>query len=263
MTRKTKKKSPIKPEPIRIDLKAPTNWQEVTTEQLRFIVDLVNKGLSREEYLLVLLCEFTGIKMVSGTSKQNATSTGSGTVKATFKTAEGQSFTLEDWQVSDFCERLSFVFDETMPIETAWPFKWDRYLMDTTFGDWFHADAQMLGLTLDGDFERLKGAMKDLGDPHEDLQPLDADVVLMLKWYDCFKDWLQERYPLVFQKVEPGMDPTTPLESRKNIMLMLNDGHPNINEAIEMSNVHDVLAAIQHRIEYAKQMEEQIRKYNR
>ena len=261
MTRKTKKKSPIKPEPIRIDLKAPTNWQEVTTEQLRFIVDLVNKGLSREEYLLVLLCEFTGIKMVSGTSKQNATSTGSETVKATFKTAEGQLFTLEDWQVSDFCGRLSFVFDDPMPIETAWPFKWDRYLMDTTFGDWFHADAQMLGLTLDGDFERLKGAMKDLGDPHEDLQPLDADVVLMLKWYDCFKAWLQQRYPLVFQKAEPGMEsPTSPIEARQSIMLMLNDGRPQDNEAIEKSNMHDVLAALQHKIEEAKHIEEQMKK---
>ena len=175
--------------------------------------------------------------------------------------ADGQVFDLEDWQVSEFCGRLSFVFDEAMPIETAWPFKWDRYLMNTSFGDWFHADAQMLGFTLDGDIERLKCAMKDLGDPHDDLQPLDADVVLMLKWYDCFKDWLQERYPFVFQKAEPGTEsPTSPIEARQSIMLMLNDGRPQDNEAIEKSNMHDVLAALQHKIEEAKHIEEQMKK---
>lgn len=240
-----------------IDLKTPTCWQEVTPEQLRFIVDLVNKGLRREEYLLVLLCEISGIKMVAGTTEED----GKKVVHTQFKTADGQVFDLEDWQVSEFCGRLSFVFDEAMPIETAWPFKWDRYLMNTSFGDWFHADAQMLGFTLDGDIERLKCAMKDLGDPHDDLQPLDADVVLMLKWYDCFKDWLQERYPFVFQKAEPGTEsPTSPIEARQSIMLMLNDGRPQDNEAIEKSNMHDVLAALQHKIEEAKHIEEQMKK---
>ena len=171
--------------------------------------------------------------------------------------AEGNEFELEDWQLSDFCERLAFALDEQMPMESPWPFKWDRYLMDTSFGNWFHADAQLLGYALEGKPERLMGAMADLGDPHETLEP--SDITLMLRWYECFTDWLQERYPLVFKKAKPGEASTSsPVEARQNIMLMLNEGKPQDNQRIEDSKMHDVLAALQYKIEYAKQIEEKL-----
>lgn len=237
-----------------IDLHTPTCWKELTTEQLREVVELALMGLHREEYLLVLFCKFANVKMVSGTADEDEKKV----VHTRFADAEGHEFELEDWQVSDFCGRLSFVLDEQMPMDVAWPWKWNRYLYATSFGDWFKADAQMLGYALEGDQERLKGAMKYLGDPHDTLEP--SDITLMLRWYECFKDWLRERYPLVFQKAEQGSEegPASPVETRQNIMLMLNDNRPQDNEAIEQSNVHDVLAALQHKIEYAKQIEEQM-----
>lgn len=238
-----------------IDLHTPTCWKELTTEQLREVVELALMGLHREEYLLVLFCKFANVVMVIGSS------TDPEAVKNRFRDSEGQEFELEDWQVAEFCGRLSFVLDEQMPMEVAWPWKWNRHLLDTSFGDWFHADAQMLGFALDGNPERLKGAMKDLGDPPETLEP--SDITLLLRWYECFKDYLQQTYPLVFQKAEPGANsPTSPIEARQNIMLMLNEGHPQDNEAIEKTNVHDVLAALQHKIEYAKQIEQQMSKHS-
>lgn len=240
-----------------IDLHIPTCWKELTTEQLREIVELALMGLHREEYLLVLFCKFAGVKIVPGTPNAD----GSEAVKTRFADAEGHEFELEDWQVSDFCGHLAFVLDEQMPMESPWPFKWDRYLMDTSFGNWFHADAQLLGYALEGDPERLKGAMADLGDPHETLEP--SDITLMLRWYECLTDWLQERYPLVFKKAKPGEASTaSPVDARQNIMLMLNDDKPQDNERIENANVHDVLAALQHKIEYAKHVEEQMNKLN-
>lgn len=237
-----------------IELHTPTCWKELTTEQLREVVELALMGLHREEYLLVLFCKFANVVMLVGSSSDSEA------VKNRFRDSEGQEFELEDWQVAEFCGRLSFVLDEQMPMEVAWPWKWDRHLLATSFGDWFHADAQMLGFALDGNPERLKGAMKDLGDPPETLEP--SDITLLLRWYECFKDYLQQTYPLVFQKAEPGANsPTSPIEARQNIMLMLNEGHPQDNEAIEKTNVHDVLAALQHKIEYAKQIEEQMSKY--
>ena len=238
-----------------IDLHTPTCWKELTTEQLREVVELALMGLHREEYLLVLFCKFAKVVMLVGSS------TDPEAVKNRFRDSEGQEFELEDWQVAEFCGRLAFVLDEQMPMEVAWPWKWDRHLLATSFGDWFHADAQMLGFALDGNPERLKGAMKDLGDPPETLEP--SDITLLLRWYECFKDYLQQTYPLVFQKAEPGANsPTSPIEARQNIMLMLNEGHPQDNEAIEKTNVHDVLAALQHKIEYAKQIEQQMSKHS-
>ena len=239
-----------------IDLHTPTCWKELTTEQLREVVELALMGLHREEYLLVLFCRFAGLKMIA--SKEQADE--KTVVRTKFKHGD-IVFALEDWQVSDFCGRLAFVLDEQMPMDVAWPWKWNRYLYATSFGDWFKADAQMLGFALEGDLERLKGAMKYLGDPHDTLEP--SDITLMLRWYECFKDWLRERYPLVFQKAEQGSEegPASPVETRQNIMLMLNDNRPQDNELIEKSNVHDVLAALQHKIEEAKHIEEQMSKY--
>lgn len=239
-----------------IELHIPTRWEEMTTEQLREVVELGDKELRREEYLLVLLCKFSGIKMVAGTSDEDDKKV----VHTHFKDAEGHVFDLEDWQVSDFSNRLAYTLED-IPLDVEWPFRWNRYLMDTTFGAWFHADAQMLGYAMDNDPERLKCAMKDLGDPHYDLQPNDTDMVLFLKWYERFTEWLQSRYPLVFEKSEPGaVKATSPVDARQNIMLMLTEGKPQDNQRIDDSKMHDVLAALQYKIEYAKHIEEQMSK---
>ena len=241
---------------MRIDLKAPTCWTELTTEQLRSVVEMATKELGREEFLLVAFCLFANIKMVAGTAMED----GKKVVRTRFKTADGTVFELEDWQLRDFCERLSFLFEEEIPLDAAWPFRWNRYLMDTSFGDWFHADALLLGYGMSGDLEQIKGAMKDLGDPHYDLQPNDPDVVLMLKWYEQFKNWLLGRYPSVFHSSGSESEPSSPVDARRNIMLMLNNGHPQDNEAIENAKMHDVLAALQHKVEEAKHIEDQMKK---
>lgn len=239
---------------MRIDLHVPTRWQELSAEQLRAVVQDSFGELRREEYLLVLLCQFAGIKMVAG-----STAVDDDNVQRTrFKDSEGNDFSLADWQIADFCKHLNFILDEPMPIDCQWPFRWDRYLSDTTFGNWFHADAQMLGYSMDESIERLECVTRDLGDPHDTLDV--ADVVLLMRWYDCFKEWIQQRYPLVFSKAETGDGVSvSPIDARQHIMLMLNDGRPQDNEAIERSNVHDVLSALQHKIEEAKHIEEQLK----
>lgn len=233
-----------------IDLKTPTRWQDLTAEQLRFVVATGTQGLRREEFLVVLFCHFAEVKMLAGTAKENDKMV----VCTRFKDKDGHVFELEEWQVSDFCGRLSAFFDERIPIDVVWPFRWDRYLLDTTFGNWFHADALMLRFALEGNPEHLKSALKDFG---EEREPDNTDMVLLIRWYEAFKDWLQNRYPLVFQKAEPGMaSPSSPIDTRQNILLMLNENRPQDNEQIERSNMHDVLAALQHKIEQANQAAE-------
>ena len=239
---------------MKIDLHTPTCWKEVTAEQMRFVVEVGLQAMRREEYLLVLFCRFADIKMVASTADEDDRKV----VHTRFKDCEGHDFDLDASQVADFCERLAFVYDR-IPLDANWPFKWNAFLLGTTFEQWFHADAMVLRFGMDGDPERLKCAMKDLGDPRDTLEP--CDITLFLAWYDTFGEWLHEKYPLVFRKAEPGEETTgNPVDSRQNIMLMLNDGKPQDNERIEKSNVHDVLAALQHKIEEAKRIEAQLKK---
>lgn len=227
-----------------IDLKAPESWQEVTAEQLRVIAELSREGLEREAFLVMLLCCLTGMRMVKRKD-------------GLLFRYEKTTFSLADWQLRDFCERLAFAFDEK-PANIVCPFSWNRHLMDTTFGKWFHADAMMLRYYMTGETDCVKTAMADLGEKMENVSQVDID--LMQLWWSDFDTWLTGQYPLVFEK-NGDVDSYSPVEARKNIMLMLNDSHPQDNERIEESNLHDVLAALQHKIEHAKEIEEQMSKY--
>lgn len=230
-----------------IDLHIPENWSQVTAEQLRTIVELTHSELSREDFLLVLLCRFTGIRMVAGTTDED----NRGVVRTGFKDAEGNFFEMEDWQVSDFCSRLSFALKE-MPRDIVCPFKWHRRLIATTFGDWFQADALMLRYFTTQDPQYVEGAMRCLGDPHEN--PSTVDIELMRIWWEDFQGWMIEKYPYIFKKTDPRKESViSPLETRQNIMLMLNDRRPQDNVKIEESNLHDVLSALQYKIEEAEE----------
>ncbi|MCR5037868.1 MAG: hypothetical protein K6A94_00825 [Bacteroidales bacterium] len=245
---------------MRIDLTIPTRWEELTSDQLREVVEASTKGLRREELLLILLCRFAGIKMMAGTTEED----GKKVVHTRFKDAEGRVFDLEDWQVAEFCGMLAYLADDDMPLGMNWPFTWDTYLMNTTFEQWFHADALLLGYAKTKELKYIEGAMKDLGGKPVQIEAGSADVVLMLKWWDLFSEWLREQYPLVLRRAKAGGDTVaSPIENRKNIMLMLNDGRPQDNELIEAANVHDVLAALQHKIEEEKHIEQQMSKYKR
>lgn len=236
-----------------IDLTIPKDWSEVSAEQLRCIVELYDAELSREAFLLVLLCKLSGIAMVAGTSEKD----GKKTVHTLFKDKDGNTFKLEDWAVADFCGRLAYTLD-TVPRDIACPFSWDRHLIDATFASWFHADALMLRYYATQNEEFMKAAMEDLGDPHDNLTRLDVE--LMRIWWEDFQDWLIEQYPLVFKKTGKGLEGViSPLETRKNIMLMLNEGRPQDNERIEDSNLHDVLSALQYKIEEAEHVKQALK----
>ena len=233
-----------------IHLHIPEKWSQVSAEQLRTIVGLTHSRLSKEELLLVLLCRFTGIKMAP--TKED----GKRGARTRFRDERGNLFELEAWQVSDFCSRLSFIVEET-PRDIVCPYKWNRRLIETSFGDWFQADALMLRYHKTKDTQHMLGAMRSLGDPRDRLTTVDEE--LMLIWWEDFQQWLIDKYPHVFRRQNPKDEGViSPLETRQNIMLMLNGGMPQENVKIEETNLHDVLSALEHKIEVAEETERMI-----
>ena len=223
-----------------IDLKAPESWSELTLDQLKTVVRLMRLQLTREEFLLVLFLNFTGVKKSDGG----------------FITADGRRFALTDGQVMDFCNRFSFILDE-MPCDIANPTSVDRHLNNITFGSYFHADSLMYGYHLRGDTEMVRKALDDLGEKVDKIDGDYADLVSL--WWSGVQQWLKEQYPHVFADGEGTGEAYSPLKARQNILLMLNDGKPQDNDAIENAQVHDVLSALEHKIEQAKEMERRMK----
>lgn len=223
----------------KVELSMPVSWQEVTKEQLGIIASLMNEQLTREETLFVLFCRFTGIKHEG---------------RGVFVTSQGQRIRMEAWQLRDFCGRLSYIMDEK-PCDIVNPTKVNSYLDDISFGAYFHADSLMYGYLMKGDPKLVQKALRDLGDRSWWMSKQRATEILL--WWTGVQQWLKGQYPDVFATKDGDADGYDPLTARQNIMLLLNDDNPQDNTDIEESKMHDVLAALQHKIEHAKMLQEQ------
>lgn len=235
-----------------IDLKAPESWSELTLDQLKTVVRLMRLHLTREEFLLALFLNFTGVKKADGS----------------FIAADGRRFTMTDVQVMDFCNRLSFILDE-MPCDIANPTKVNGHLNDISFGAYFNADSLMYAYHLHCDKDMVRMALFNLefgrlehGKPMYEspkkvkIEEVDDDYAdLVSLWWTGVQQWLKEQYPHVFADGEGTGEAYSPLKARQNILLMLNEGKPQDNDRIEQSQVHDVLGALEYRIEQARAME--------
>jgi hypothetical protein len=241
-----------------INLNIPRSWKEVTLPQLRILAEHSLAQMSREESAIALFCKLAGVTIVQKPMDQE------GKLEGMLRCvdAEGNSFSIDADTMNGMCHTLDWYFDE-MPCDIVCPLEGvNRWLLETKFGKYFHADSLMFGFSTTGNMEMVKGAMADLGDDRQTLTEVDA--VMMHLWWRGFKQWLTGEYPDVFagdKDDNSGGGVYVPIKIRQNIMLLLNDCHPQDNDAIENSNVHDVLSALQHQIEVAKKEEEMMKKY--
>ena len=228
----------------KIELKAPASWGEMTVDQLKLVVKLMRLQLTREELLLTLFLNFTGVK-----KSENY-----------FITIDGAMFGMEDYEIMDFCNRISFILDE-MPCDIANPTTVDGHLNNISFGNYFHADALMYGYRKKNDKEMVRNALYDLGMGKESIDEDYAELVSL--WWTGVQQWLKIQYPTVFDCDGESGEAYDPLKARQNIMLMLNNNCPQDNQRIEDSKMHDVLSALQAKIEHARQLEEEMKRHGK
>lgn len=229
----------------RIDLSIPASWKEIKREQLAVIASLMDAQLTREEVLFVLFCRFAGLKYEGN---------------GVFAASGRQRIRMGSRQLSDFCGRLSFILDE-MPCDIVNPTRIDPYLCDITFGSYFHADALLYGFRLKSDPDMVREALADLGDHRRRVSAQFAAEVML--WWTGVQQWLKIQYPTVFDCDGESGEAYDPLKARQNIMLMLNNNCPQDNQRIEDSKMHDVLSALQAKIEHARQLEEEMKRHGK
>lgn len=237
---------------MNINLKAPKSWRELTLEQLRIVAETFRLHLTKEEMLVVLLCRLTGIRMLG---------TGDETGTEVMMTADGQSFTMRDWEIMDFSSRFGWLFDE-MPCDIVNPTGTDGHMRNVMFGDWFRADALFYDLSKGRNEQRynmddMKQALKLLGDKRKPIRIADeVEYDMVLLWWNGVGNMLKVLYPYVFTSDDQHSKSYSPFRNLQNIHLMLNDGHPQDNEAINQCGLHDVLSALNHKIEEAEKTRE-------
>lgn len=237
---------------MNINLTAPTKWSELNADQFRNVVDILQTQLSDEERLVCLFCAMTGVKIIGMESD------GSGTW---FHSKDGEKFRLEAWELENFSERQRWLV-ETEPDYVPNPTKVDEYLRDMSFGDWYETDTLIRLFEADNDLGHFDAIRPKLGiKAYEPASELDATVIRL--WWNWAMGQIQPRYPNVFVKSDgEGKVANDPFKNLQDLHLMLNDGRPQDNTLIDEANVHDVLSAIDYKIDQSRKAMEMMRKGN-
>lgn len=229
---------------MNINLTAPTKWGELTADQFRMVVKVSLLHLTESERLFVLLCQLTGIRRYVDEDNK-------------FVTADGQDFRLQDYEIVDFCERLRWLID-TVPDVIPNPSKRDDYLRDISFGDWFEADIQFRQYEDDHDLSHFNIILRKLGEWPRMID--EAEAIVLKLWWNYVMGLIGPMYPNVFAKSEGGGGGFNPFKNLQEMHLLLNDDRPQDNEKIDDARLHDVLSALDSKIEKLKRREAELKK---
>lgn len=233
---------------MNINLTAPTRWSELTADQFRMVVRVSLLHLTESERLFVLLCQLTGIRRYADEDNK-------------FVTADGQDFRLQDYEIVDFCDRLRWLIDDIQPDDLPNPTKRDDYLRDISFGDWFEADIQFRLYENDHDLSHFNIILRKLGERFRMID--EAEAIVLNMWWNCVMGKIGQMYPNVFAKNEGSGGGFNPFKNLQEVHLMLNDDRPQENEKIDNARLHDVLSALDSKIEKLKIRQNEISKINR
>ena len=229
---------------MNINLTAPTKWGEMTADQFRMVVKVSLLHLTESERLFVLLCQLTGIRRYADEDNK-------------FVTEDGQDFRLQDYEGVDFCERLRWLID-TVPDVIPNPSKRDDYLRDISFGDWFEADIQFRQYEDDHDLSHFNIILRKLGEWPRMID--EAEAIVLKLWWTYVMGVIGPMYPNVFANSEGSGDGFNPFKNLQEMHLLLNDDRPQDNEKIDDARLHDVLSALDSKIEKLKRRDAELKK---
>ena len=229
----------------KIELKAPESWAELSLDDFRFVAKFMMENLSREEFLIIMFCHFTGVKIVRSDGEL-------------YKFVhDGKIFFLSNPEVADLCGRFSWLYD-TAPDVVPNPSKMDAMIRDMSFIEYYKTDVQMRLYEKDRDLAHFDTILPLL---NEEVRSVDADEALVYSmWWHTVETMLMRRYPNVFRQSDGGSEDGDPFGTLQNIHLMLNDNRPQDNAQIDNANVHDVLSALNNKMEEIRFKNEQIEK---
>lgn len=228
-----------------IDIIAPTAWNELTLKQLRYVAKvMMMPEMERTQASIMLFCLLSGIRM-----RKNI----KGTV---FFKMGRQRFTLEPYQLMDFCSKFDYIFD-SKPVDVVNPTKIDPHLIDVKFNDYYFANAMMIRYSQTMKRSCVRMALKALGQRVFLMSKTTAYMVFV--WWSGVQTYLHELYPNVFDSSGVDSDKTS-YQILMDIFLMLNDNHPQDNKEIGESDLHAVLSALDNKIEQNKKEREALKK---
>lgn len=228
-----------------MNLTAPTSWQEIQSRDLPFVVWLRSACLSQQEKLVAAFCHFTHTK-IEGIDEETLMLR---TSSMPFRRRDKLRISTE--QLNAMLPKFAFILEER-PEGLPNPTRINAHLIDSTFLQYFTADALFLRYSLQGGRRYVRRAVSALGWHPLLLSNTRCQVILI--WWNSVQRYLQQLYPYVYDDSGAGVV-CSPFKTHQDIMLLLNENHPQNNAAIDAANVHAVLGALSQTITEMKKNE--------
>lgn len=168
-----------------VNIHVPSSWQELTLDQLYVVSSVMDRNLDRPTMLFVLLCRLSGIRPVK---KKKET---------VFFRSGKQRFYLEDYQLLEFCNKMSFVLDE-IPNDIVNPTSVESHMEDVPFRSYFVCDALMARYAQTGQRKFFRKAMEAVG--YRRLCFSTVKIRAIMLWWAGVQRYLQDLYPWFFRR---------------------------------------------------------------
>lgn len=245
-----------------LQLYAPSSWQELGQEQLRYVLTLLTQGWTEYQARTYLLCRLCGISVLTE-KKEGWLCETSLTDGSTVR------FFLQTWQVEDFCHRFDFVFDGKGAANRL-----------ERIGTLMAADVELHGLPFANYMAADNFFQQYLSSDHSSNQPLremarclyrnadgteaesidctDAELMGVFLWFCFVKDNFSKAFPHLFKPAAnaTSYDPRAAMDAQ---IRALTGGDITKERLIEESDVWRALTELDAKAREAEELNKKLK----
>ena len=222
-----------------LHLECPTSWQQLSTEQLHYVLDLIGSNLYNDveirTYMFFRLCEIEVLK-----KRYKSVS-----CRVKLDTGKWKYFDLQNWQVHDMISQLSFVgsFENFgRGLDTAGEFKAaDELLSGYQFGWFLSCERKYQAYLNTKDFKFLVDLArmlfmdgdKPVGDTEKEMEVDAALGTSVFFWFSWIKQEYAKMFPHFFKPADKVGGNYSFLESYNAQLRALTDGDVTKEELVK------------------------------
>lgn len=235
-----------------LDLRFPESWEDISSSQLKFIAKIGLKELTREEFLLKLLCKFTGLKVEYIPEELDSNTDYCFTMPKKHFWNKKKLLFIPISTIVEACQKFEYVIDQIGILNLS-PIKGvSNKLYDIQFEHYYFCDSLISRYQSTQDKKHLKKAVSELtGKRCLRIEKRKAYMIII--WWNGVRKFLTEKYPYVFSSDGSGSD-SSPIEVYIQLLSIINNNRPDANKAIAATDLHSVFISLNNKLEaYDKQ----------
>lgn len=246
-----------------LQLHAPHSWNELTQEQLRYVLTLLTQGWTEYQMRTYLFARFCGIKVLN--EKKDGW-----LCETELEDGKKQRFFLQLWQVQSFCETFDYIFDGNGAdnrLDFIGPYKAvDVELHDFAFANYITADnffQQFLqsDKTSNAPLREMARCLylKADGKEPDTIDCSESELMGVFLWFMFVKDNFSKHFPHLFKPAPDSGEEYDQQAAMDAQIRALTGGDITKEKQIERSDVWRALTELDAKAREAEELKDKLK----